>query len=57
MAKVRANNYDVPSTVPPDNPSRRVDVIDMDAEMAKVCTDAVLTEVKECLDPSLVSML
>ena len=57
MARVRANNYDVPSTVPPDNPSRRVDVIDMDAEMAKVCTDAVLTEVKECLDPSLVSML
>jgi CDGSH-type Zn-finger protein len=33
---VRANNYGVESTVPPDNPSRRVDVVDFDEILAKV---------------------
>jgi CDGSH-type Zn-finger protein len=33
---VRANNYGVESTMPPDNPSKRVDMVDFDAIMAKV---------------------
>eukprot|EP00892_Ulva_mutabilis_P012875 jgi/Ulvmu1/9960/UM059_0008.1 len=33
---MRANNYDIASTVPPDNPSRRVDVVDFDEVVAKV---------------------
>lgn len=33
---MRANNYGIESTVPPDNPSRRVDVVDFDEVIAKV---------------------
>lgn len=32
----KANNYGVPSTMPPDNPSRRVDIVDFDEVLAKV---------------------
>ena len=33
---VRANNYGKESTMPPDNPARRVDMLDIDEIMAKV---------------------
>lgn len=33
---VRANNYGLDSTMPPDNPSRRVDMVDWDDVAAKV---------------------
>lgn len=33
---MRANNYGIESTVPPDNPSRRVDVVDFDDIVSKV---------------------
>lgn len=31
-----ANNYGLPSTVPPDNPTRRVDMVDLDEVLSKV---------------------